>query len=234
LTVPLDQIGFIEVEALIFAGHTGFAVPTTVLIAPPANPSSMSVYPSSISLSSANEVVFLSVAAQFGSSIIDVSRAGTGTTYGTKNGSSVVNVNTNGVVTGTAPGTDTITITSFGLKTTVPVTVSLTNRPPTIAVGPDLVMPAGAMRDALISGSDPDNQGLAFSASNLPAFATLFDDGKGAAVLHLRPTLNDVGAYVVWLAVTDSGNPSLGAGVSLTIRVTQQEGSPRRRAVTHP
>ncbi|MFV1973175.1 MAG: matrixin family metalloprotease [Thiohalobacterales bacterium] len=60
-----------------------------------------------------------------------------------------------------------------------------------------------------ITASDPDNDGLAFSVTGLPSFATLSDQGNGSATLEIHPALGEAGVYPVTISVMDDGLPVL-------------------------
>ena len=60
-----------------------------------------------------------------------------------------------------------------------------------------------------ITASDADNDGLAFSVTGLPLFASLTDLGNGTATLDINPVIGDAGTYPVTVSVEDDGLPVL-------------------------
>lgn len=60
-----------------------------------------------------------------------------------------------------------------------------------------------------ISASDVDGNALAFSASGLPAFASLVDNNNGTATLTLEPMVGDASLNSITLTVTDNGVPAM-------------------------
>lgn len=68
-----------------------------------------------------------------------------------------------------------------------------------------------------ITASDADNDGLAFSTSGLPSFASLTDHGNGSATLDINPAIGDAGTYPVTVSVEDDGLPVLTSGENFNI-----------------
>ena len=92
---------------------------------------------------------------------------------------------------------------------TLTVVVQNRNLPPVVAGVPDTTIEVGEQSTILIQALDPDGDRIAISSSALPDFATLTDLGNGTAVLSLsKPTADDVGTYLIVLAVVDDGTPS--------------------------
>jgi hypothetical protein len=60
-----------------------------------------------------------------------------------------------------------------------------------------------------ITASDADDDGLAFSTTGLPSFASLTDHGNGSATLDINPAIGDAGTYPVTVSVEDNGLPAL-------------------------
>ncbi len=103
---------------------------------------------------------------------------------------------------------------------TITLTVNNVNRAPVLAAIGNQSVDEGATLSVNLSATDPDGDSLFFSAGNLPAFATLSDNGDGTALLTLQPGFADAGTYSsVTLTVSDNGLPASQSD-SETITVT--------------
>jgi hypothetical protein len=60
-----------------------------------------------------------------------------------------------------------------------------------------------------VSISATDGDGLTFSETGLPSFATLTDHGNGTATLSISPANGDAGTYAVTVSVQNDGLPNL-------------------------
>jgi VCBS repeat-containing protein len=78
-----------------------------------------------------------------------------------------------------------------------------------------------------ITAADVEGDAISFSASALPAWLTLVDNGNGRAVLSGTPDNNDAGSYNVTVRVTDNGSPPKTATQAFTIRVAESNIAPR-------
>jgi len=102
---------------------------------------------------------------------------------------------------------------------TLTLTVSDINQAPVLApIGNQSVAEGGGLSVA-ISASDADANNVSFSATGLPAFASLTDNGDGTASLAVNPSFTDAGTYTVTVSVTDDGTPALGDSETLDIVV---------------
>ena len=102
--------------------------------------------------------------------------------------------------------------------------------PPLIAALDDILVEADIPLRVDLFAEDGDGTDDTFDwfADTLPAFATLVDDGNGAAHLDLSPTLADLGDHPVSIRVTaHDGTPPLSTSRSATITV--YDGSPPNR-----
>jgi hypothetical protein len=82
----------------------------------------------------------------------------------------------------------------------------------------------GAVKDITLSATDQDGNNLTFSASNLPAFASLTDHGNGSATLHLTPSYTDSGTHEnITFSVSDG---SLSDTETITITVNNVDRPP--------
>ena len=128
-------------------------------------------------------------------------RNGTGRLAWTPTASQLGNHNVTFRVTdaGTPAASDSeaVTLTIGGTVNAPPVLGAIGNR--TTRVGQAL--------HAAISATDADGDALAFSATGLPAGATLTDSGNGAASLDWTPGAGDVGSHPVTVTVRDDGSP---------------------------
>ncbi|MGV3485086.1 MAG: malectin domain-containing carbohydrate-binding protein, partial [Planctomycetaceae bacterium] len=97
-----------------------------------------------------------------------------------------------------------------------------TNSPPTLAAIGNKDVIAGTSQSYTITATDPDaGQTLTLTASNLPPFASFFDDGNGTGTLTISPGAGDVGTYPApTITVTDNGVPVKSDLETFTIDVT--------------
>ncbi|WP_420582319.1 choice-of-anchor Q domain-containing protein [Reichenbachiella sp.] len=76
---------------------------------------------------------------------------------------------------------------------------------PVIAPIDDLTMAEGETKTINISVTDPNDNSLTITGSNLPAFATLTDNGDGTAALELAPGIGSEGDYPNIRIMADNG-----------------------------
>jgi len=102
-------------------------------------------------------------------------------------------------------GTDTITVN---------ITITNVNRPPVLnAIGSKSGY-VGSSLSFYIQGSDPDNDDITFSASNMPSGASFNSSTK---LFSWTPQSSDVGTYYVTFKVTDSYSAVDSEDVSITV-----------------
>ncbi len=77
------------------------------------------------------------------------------------------------------------------------------NDPPEIVPIQDQEMDESATLNIPVSGSDVDGDPLTLSASGLPPFASLTDNGDGTGSISLTPSFDDAGQYPVTVTVSD-------------------------------
>jgi hypothetical protein len=70
-----------------------------------------------------------------------------------------------------------------------------------------------------ISSSDPDGDNLTLSATGLPTFCSLSDNGDGTGSLGCAPLIGDDGVHAVTIRTTDDGGPNLDDSEAITITV---------------
>ncbi len=98
---------------------------------------------------------------------------------------------------------------------------SSSNQPPAFTSTPPTAVGVGSLYAYDITATDPDGDGLSFTAPAPPAWLTLTDNGDGTARLSGTPANTDVGDNPVELVVTDDGTPNLSANQTFTITVGQ-------------
>ena len=69
--------------------------------------------------------------------------------------------------------------------------------------------------------SDADGDGLTITANNLPAFATLLDNGDGTATITVSPALGQASSSMVTLIVSDDGLPNVSTQEIFQLTVDQ-------------
>lgn len=133
-------------------------------------------------------------------------------------------------------GTDSFTFRASDGKVnsnvaTVTITITAVNDAPVLnAIGSQSVN-EGATKTITLSASDVDSSDtLSFSASGLPAFATLTDNGNRTATINLAPNYTASGAYSIAVTVTDNGAPSLNASETFTLTVINVNAPPTANA----
>jgi len=96
--------------------------------------------------------------------------------------------------------------------------------PPSLEPISDLVVDENTTLDITISGSDPDNNPLTLTLSELPGFAEFTDRGFGQGRLVLSPGFNDAGDFGPFEITLFDGNFS--ASQSFVIQVIDFSGPP--------
>ncbi|MGB3778872.1 MAG: fibronectin type III domain-containing protein, partial [Tunicatimonas sp.] len=100
------------------------------------------------------------------------------------------------------------------------LTVSVNNNTnPTVAAIGDQQLAAGERLSINVSATDPEIQSaITLTAQNLPAFATLTDNGNGNGTLLIEPGINDAGTYENISVIANDGNGGLNeSAFSLTV-----------------
>ena len=138
------------------------------------------------------------------------------------------NLNGSGRISCTPGATDagpypvTVTVTDNGTPAlndseALTITVSTTNEAPTLNPIGNQAADEGQTLNVALSATDVDGDGLAFSATGLPAFCSLADNLNGSGILSCAPGVTDAGSYPVTVTVTDNGIPNLNSSEALTI-----------------
>jgi hypothetical protein len=107
--------------------------------------------------------------------------------------------------------------TSRGPAPAIPATWDLieviseapSNLAPILATIANQTVTAGTTKQVILTASDTNGNQVAFSATNLPSYATLVDNQNGTATLTLAPTTSHVGSGSFTITVTDNGGPVL-------------------------
>ncbi len=76
------------------------------------------------------------------------------------------------------------------------------NNPP-VVMGSSQTMDAGTSKTIKIQAYDADLHAMTLSASSLPSFATLTNEGEGVATLVFNPSTSQAGEYVIPIAASD-------------------------------
>lgn len=90
------------------------------------------------------------------------------------------------------------------------------NRPPVLDPIGEKTVNENQLLEFTITATDPDDDGLDYTASNLPTGANF---NPVTQEFSWRPGTDDVGNYTVEFAVTDDGNPPLSDSETVTINV---------------
>ncbi|MBZ0108078.1 MAG: FG-GAP-like repeat-containing protein [Candidatus Scalindua rubra] len=88
---------------------------------------------------------------------------------------------------------------SFTLK------VNITDQPPVITVIDDKEMDSGDSLNVYVSAEDPDLDAITLSATDLPPFAALTDNGDGTGIISINPTQNDDGNFLLTFNASGGG-----------------------------
>jgi hypothetical protein len=95
------------------------------------------------------------------------------------------------------------------------------NRPPNLSMISDQTLNEDDALTITLTASDPDGDSLTFQQpANLPAFATLNDNGNGTATLSIAPKTTDAGTHgSITFVVADDGDPQRNDSKTMTITV---------------
>ena len=111
----------------------------------------------------------------------------------------------------------------------ITITVGEVNRPPRLDKIRYRSVKLGEQFSFPLQASDPDGDGLAFSAIGAPAGASLIDNGDGMAVFTWQPGDGQTGKHKVTFVVTDDGTPPASDSEQITINVVQDKKGRRKR-----
>jgi hypothetical protein len=99
---------------------------------------------------------------------------------------------------------------------TVTITVGNVNRPPVLSTIGSKSVDEGVLFSFTVTGSDPDGDGLTFSASNAPTGASF---NPSTRVFSWTPSFAAAGSYDVTFTVIDDGSPAESDSETVTITV---------------
>ena len=156
----------------------------------------------------------------------------------TDNGDGTGSISVNPGFTDAGSHTITVTVTDNGDPTlfdaeTFTLTVNDVNQAPELAPIGNQAVAEGASLTVAISASDADGNNVSLSASGLPAFASLTDNGDGTASLGINPSFTDAGTYTVSVSVTDDGTPVLSDSETFDIVVGGTNQAPILNAIAN-
>ncbi|RAW01342.1 fibronectin type III domain-containing protein [Pseudochryseolinea flava] len=95
-------------------------------------------------------------------------------------------------------------VNAHGFNETTPLVVTTPNGAPIINDPGTITVRVGQTIQHNISATDPEGDPIVFSTLNLPAFATLVDNGNGTGYIRLIPQTTDIGSYSFTLRATDN------------------------------
>ncbi len=101
----------------------------------------------------------------------------------------------------------------------ITITVGDVNQPPVLDPIGDHSLEAGELFTLDLSASDPDEDELTFTATDLPTGAAFTDNGDGTASFSWTPDAELAGNFVVTFIVTDDGSPALSDSEEVTLTV---------------
>src|SRR3989442_9785248 len=115
----------------------------------------------------------------------------------------------------------------------ITITVTNTNRAPVLAAIGNKSVAENAALTFTISATDPDSDTVSYSATGLPAGATL---NATTGAFSWTPGYDQAGSYPVTFTATDNGSPALSASEAITITVTNTNRAPvaNPQSVTTP
>ncbi|MEM7130085.1 MAG: discoidin domain-containing protein [Chloroflexota bacterium] len=113
---------------------------------------------------------------------------------------------------------------------TVSITISPEPDAPVVDPIADVTLDEDATLDIAISATDPDGDSLTLTASNLPPFATLTDNGDNTGTVSLAPGFDDASVYANITITASDG--TLSASETFTITVNDGIAPPQAAFVT--
>ncbi|MBI3773006.1 MAG: cadherin-like domain-containing protein [Gammaproteobacteria bacterium] len=114
---------------------------------------------------------------------------------------------------------------------TATINLASVNDAPVLSVIGNQSLNEGATKTLALSATDVDTADtLTFSATGLPAFATLTNNGNRSASLSLAPNYTASGTYSITVTVADNGTPILSAGETFTLTVNNVNAPPTANA----
>jgi len=105
----------------------------------------------------------------------------------------------------------------------VTITVNQVNQPPVYNSSKIFSVNQGQNFELILSGTDPDNDPINFSISNLPSFISLNKKTETSAVLSGNASSKDIGSYLLALKLSDG---ALNSNEIITVIITQNDQPP--------
>ena len=102
----------------------------------------------------------------------------------------------------------------------ITICVSPENNPPVLTPIGNQAIESGELLTIHVTATDPDDDLLVITASDLPIGATFTDHGDGTADFNWLPALDVVGIYDVTFIVSDNGDPPLSDYETISISVS--------------
>src|SRR5437773_866704 len=97
------------------------------------------------------------------------------------------------------------------------LTVTNTNRPPTLAQPANMTVNEGATADQILSGSDPDANPLTFSKVSGPTYLTVTTTNATTGNAHLAPGFSDSGTATASISVSDGAGGTNSKSLTITV-----------------
>lgn len=104
---------------------------------------------------------------------------------------------------------------------TFALAVTAVNNPPIVAAIANQTRGEGEVFQIAVSATDPDGDALSLSASNLPVFCTLSDNGDGSGAVACAPDFIHAGNYEITVTASDGATEA-----STTFTLTVEERAP--------
>ena len=109
---------------------------------------------------------------------------------------------------------------------TVSINVATANDAPVLNAIGDQSLDENSSLNVPVSASDIDANAITLTATGLPAFASLVDNGDGTGSMNLLPGDTDAGSYVITITATDNGVPVLSDSEVITLTVNDVNQAP--------
>jgi MYXO-CTERM domain-containing protein len=106
------------------------------------------------------------------------------------------------------------------------ISVSVDNQPPVLDSVGNQSAEVGSELSFTVNASDPDGDGLALSAANLPDGASFTDNLDGSGSFSWTPSADQAGSYSVLFSVTDNGVPQASDSEEISISVGGANNAP--------
>ena len=105
------------------------------------------------------------------------------------------------------------------------------NGPPDLAGIANQSVNEGQALTINLSSTDPDGNTITLTATGLPSFATLTDNGDGTGTIQFAPGFANAGSFNISVTAADNGAPSLSDTESFTLTVNNINRAPDLAAI---